>query len=252
MENVLRKVYTDKNTRIRLNLEKIIDLRNISTHYITEDYEVKYAPLFQACVLNFVNEIQRFHDVDITKYIAQNFLTISARYEPLSNEELKVKYSPEIAEKLIKQSNEIDVLSATYNSDKFAINIRQNLYITKKKSEADFVVGIDSHSDTKVSVVKDLKDPSDTHKYSYKNVITAVQEKLKKKNIKLGYKSGFTQYVLNLIIDFYDIKQNSKYAYEHVIGNQHSYTYSQQFVDFIVVEIEKSPHNFVESLKKSK
>lgn len=98
----------------------------------------------------------------------------------------------------------------------------------------------------------DLKDPSDTHKYSYKNVITAVQEKLKKKNIKLGYKSGFTQYVLNLIIDFYDIKQNPKYAYEHVIGNQRSYTYSQQFVDFIVVEIEKSPHNFVESLKKSK
>ena len=252
VENVLRKVYTDKNTRIRLNLEKIIELRNISTHYITEDYEVKYAPLFQACVLNFVNEMHRFHNVDITKYIAQNFLTISARYEPLSNEELKVKYSPEIAEKLIKQSNEIDVLSATYDSDKFAINIRQNLYITKKKSEADFVVGIDSHSDTRVSVVKDLKDPSDTHKYSYKNVITAVQEKLKKKNIKLGYKSGFTQYVLNLIIDFYDIKQNPKYAYEHVIGNQRSYTYSQQFVDFIVVEIEKSPHNFVESLKKSK
>ena len=252
VENVLRKVYTDKNTRIRLNLEKIIELRNISTHYITEDYEVKYAPLFQACVLNFVNEMQRFHNVDITKYIAQNFLTISARYEPLSNEELKVKYSPEIAEKLIKQSNEIDVLSATYDSDKFAINSRQNLYITKKKSEADFVVGIDSHSDTRVSVVKDLKDPSDTHKYSYKNVITAVQEKLKKKNIKLGYKSGFTQYVLNLIIDFYDIKQNPKYAYEHVIGNQRSYTYSQQFVDFIVVEIEKSPHNFVESLKKSK
>ena len=252
VENVLRKVYTDKNTRIRLNLEKIIELRNISTHYITEDYEVKYAPLFQACVLNFVNEMQRFHNVDITKYIAQNFLTISARYEPLSNEELKVKYSPEIAEKLIKQSNEIDVLSATYDSDKFAINIRQNLYITKKKSEADFVVGIDSHSDTRVSVVKDLKDPSDTHKYSYKNVITAVQEKLKKKNIKLGYKSGFTQYVLNLIIDFYDIKQNPKYAYEHIIGNQRSYTYSQQFVDFIVVEIEKSPHNFVESLKKSK
>lgn len=135
VENVLRKVYTDKNTRIRLNLEKIIELRNISTHYITEDYEVKYAPLFQACVLNFVNEMQRFHNVDITKYIAQNFLTISARYEPLSNEELKVKYSPEIAEKLIKQSNEIDVLSATYDSDKFAINIRQNLYITKKNQK---------------------------------------------------------------------------------------------------------------------
>lgn len=252
LDNVIRKIYTDKNTRIRLNLEKIIELRNISTHYITEDYEVKYAPLFQACVLNFVNEIQRFHDVDITKYIAQNFLTISARYEPLTNEEIRLKYSPEIAEKLIKQSNEIDVLSTTYNSDKFAINIKQNLFITKKKSEADFVVSLDSHSDTKVAIVKDLKDPSDTHKYSYNNVITAVQEKLKKKNIKLNYKSGFNQYVMNLVMEFYDIKRDTKYAYEHVIGNQHSYTYSQQLIDFIVGEIEKSPHNFVESLKNSK
>ena len=252
VENVIKKIYTDKNTRIRLNLEKIIELRNISTHYITEDYEIKYAPLFQACVLNYVNELQRFHNADITKYISQNFLTISASYEPLTNEEIKLKYSPEIAEKLIKQSNEIDVLSATYNSDKFAINIKQNLYITKKKTEADFVVSISSNSDTKVAVIRDLKDPSDTHKYSYNNVVTAVQEILKKKNIKLGYSSGFNQYVLNLVIDFYNIKQNTKYAYEHIIGNQHSYTYSQQFIEFIISEIEKSPHNFVESLKKSK
>lgn len=252
VENVVRKVYTDKNTRIRLNLEKIIELRNISTHYITEDYEIKYAPLFQACVLNFVNEIQRFHNIDITEHIAQNFLTISAQYAPLSNEEIRVKYSPEIAEKFIKQANEIDVLTMEYNSDKFAIDIRQNLYITKKKHEADFVVGIDSRADAKVSIVKDLKDPSDTHKYSYKNVITAVQERLKKKNIKLGYNHGFTQYVLNLIIDFYNIKQDTRYSYEHIIGNQHSFTYSQQFVDFIIAEIEKNPHNFVESLKNSK
>lgn len=250
LENVIRKIYTDKNTRIRLNLEKIVDLRNISTHYITEDYEVKYAPLFQACVLNFVNEIQRFHNVDITKHIAQNFLTISARYEPLTNEEIKLKYSPEIAEKFIKQANEIDVLSATYNSDKFAINIKQNLYITKKKDEADFTVSINSASDTKVTMVRDLKDPFDTHKYSFNNVITAVQERLKKKNIKLGYKSGFNQFVLTLVIDFYNIKSETKYAYKHIIGNQSSYTYSQQFIDFIVEEIEKNPLNFVESLRK--
>ena len=92
VDNVVKKIYTDKNTRIRLNLEKIIELRNISTHYITEDYEAKYAPLFQACVLNYVNELQRFHDEDITQHIAQNFLTISARYQPLSNEEIKLKY----------------------------------------------------------------------------------------------------------------------------------------------------------------
>lgn len=86
LEQTVKKIYTDKNTRIRLNLERIIELRNISTHYITEDYEAKYAPLFQACVLNFVNEINRFHNVDITKHIAQNFLTIT------SNSQIKLMY----------------------------------------------------------------------------------------------------------------------------------------------------------------
>jgi len=251
VDKVVQRVYTDKNTRIRLNLEKIIELRNISTHYITEDYEVKYAPLFQACVINYVNEMARFHDVDITKYIPQNFLTLSVNYEPLTTEEIRMKYSPEIAEKLIMQANEIDVLSSAYDSDKFAINIRQNLYITKKKSEADFTVSIDSTSGTKVTPIKELKDPANTHKYSYSNVITAVNERLKKQHIKLSYSGGFNQYVLNMVIDFYDVKGNTKYAYEHVIGRQRSFTYSQQFIDFILKEIEKNPKGFVDSLKKS-
>lgn len=252
LTNVVNRIYSDKNTKIRLNLEKIIELRNISTHFITEDYEAKYAPLFQACVLNYVNELKRFHDEDITRFIPQNFLTISASYEPLTNEQIRLKYSPEIAEKFIKQANEVDVLSQEYSSDKFSININQRLFITKKKSDADFVVSINSRSDNQVAIVKDLKDPSNTYKYSYNNVIMAVQERLRNQNIVLNYKNGFNQYVLNLVIEFYNIKENQKYSYMHVIGNQHSYTYSQQFVDFIVSEIKKAPNNFVKSLKKSK
>jgi|GEM_PF-2064354 len=103
-------------------------------------------------------------------------------YEPLTNEQIRMKYSPEVAEKLIQQANEIDVLSSTYASDKFAINIRQNLYITKKKDEADFKVSIENGSDNKVAIVKELKDPADTHKYTFNTVITAIREKMAKNN----------------------------------------------------------------------
>ena len=250
LENVVKKIYSDSNTRIRLNLEKIIELRNISTHYITEDYELKYALLFQACVINFTNELLRFHNQDITQHIAQNFLTISASYEPLSNEEIRIKYPAEIAEKFIQQANEIDILSNEYNSDKFSIGIKQNLFITKKKKEANFTVAICKESENKVAIIKDPKDPSQTHKYSYANVITVVEERLKKQNIKLNYKKSFNQYVLNLIIDFYKIKDEPKYSYCHRIGNSTHYTYSEQFIEFILIEIKKDPYNFVESLKK--
>lgn len=252
LEKATKLIYPDKNTRIRLNLEKIIELRNISTHFITEDYEVKYAPLFQACVLNFTNELIRFHNKDITEHIPQNFLTIHANYEPLSNEEIKLKYPSEVAQKFIQQANEIDVLNKEYNSEKFAINIAQKLYITKDRKKADFSVKIDRDSENHVAIVKELKDPSDTHKYSYNNIITAVNERLKKRNIQLGYKSGFNSYVLSLFIEFYNIKSDSKYAYKHCIGKQTSYTYSQQLVEFIVSQIKKEPNNFVESLKRAK
>lgn len=252
VSDTIKKIYSDKDTRIRLNLEKIIELRNISTHFITEDYEVKYAPLFQACVLNYVSELQRFHGEDITKYIAQNFLTLTASYEPLTNEQIRLKYSPEIAERLIRLSNDIDVLSSTYDSDKFAIEVRQNLYITKKKADADYSVSITSDADAKVARVKEVKDPADTHKYSYSSVVTVVHEGLKKRNIKLGYKGGFNKYVLGLVVDFYNVKENESFAYPHIIGNQCQYTYSQQFIEFIIKEIEKDPDNFVDSLKKSK
>lgn len=252
LEGVIKKIYSDDSTRIRLNLERIIELRNISTHYITEDYELKYAPLFQACVLNYVNELQRFHSRDVTKAISQNFLTITATYEPLSNEQIRLKYPAEIAEKFIQQANAIDVLVTEYNSDKFAIGIKQNLYITKKKSEADFIVSIANQSPSQVAILKDLKDPSETHKYSYANIISVVNDRLNKKNIKLNYKSGFNQYVLTLVIDFYSIKSDEKYSYCHKIGKSEHYIYSQKFVDFIISEIEKDPQHFVESLKKSK
>src|SRR5699024_1729324 len=114
-----------------------------------------------------------------------------------------IKYSPEIAEKLINQTNEIEVLSKEYDSDRFAINIKQNLFITKKKDEADFVLRLEKNADTPIDIIKELKDHADTHKYYFENVITAVQERLKKKNIKMSYSKGFNSYVMNEFLTFY-------------------------------------------------
>lgn len=249
LSDCVKLVYTDKNTRIRQNLEKIIDLRNISTHYITQDYEIKYAPLFQACVINYVKELYRFHKVDITKKLSQNFLTICASIEPLTNEEIKIKYPARIAEKLIEKSNEIALLTKEYNSDKFAINIKQNLYITRKKDEADFLVKFDKESNNRVTKIKELKDPANTHPYTHDTVISVVQDRMNKLGITIDYKKGYNSYVQKLFFNFYNIKSNSTYCYKHKLGNHDQCTYSQQLVDFIIKCIKESKGKFVESLK---
>ena len=76
---------------------------------------------------------QKNTKTEILLNISQDFLTLSIRYEPLSDEQIKMMYPAEIAQKFIQQSNEIDVLNKEYDSDKFSINIAQRLYITRKK-----------------------------------------------------------------------------------------------------------------------
>lgn len=53
LSDCIKKIFTNNKDPLRINLEKIVELRNTSTHLIVEEYEMVYVPLFQACVLNF-------------------------------------------------------------------------------------------------------------------------------------------------------------------------------------------------------
>lgn len=79
LENCIEKVFTNRKAPLRLNLEKIIELRNTSTHFITEEYEMVYVPLFQSCVFNYTEKLHDFFGIEANKYVPQNFLTLTAR-----------------------------------------------------------------------------------------------------------------------------------------------------------------------------
>ena len=256
--DAIKDVYPNKTQPLRINLEKIITLRNTSTHFITEDYETVYAPLFQANVLSYCEQLQKFHKRDITQHIAQNFLTLSATMEPLTNEQIKIKYPPEVANKLIFQKSDIEVTASLHPSDRFSIPIKHNFYQVKSKSDADFTFVIDKEGEVPINPMIRLKDPSESHKFSHDNLVIEINNRLKKQKINFRYFSGknekriFNGYVLGLFIDFYGMKSEEKYAYKHVIGQSSQYTYSQHAAEFIVKEIKNDPQNIVDQLKKAK
>ena len=80
LENCIRQVFTNNKDPLRLNLERIIELRNTSTHFITEEYEMVYVPLFQSCIFNFNEKMSQFHDIDVTELIASNFINLVITY----------------------------------------------------------------------------------------------------------------------------------------------------------------------------
>lgn len=260
LENTLGKVFTNNKDPMRINLEKIIDLRNTSTHFITEDYESIYAPLFQACVVNFFNKIQEFHNIDVTKFIENNFLSLNLKVEKLTDSEIRAKYTPEIAEKLILERNELSVEAENLN-DKFSIAVKTNFYITKKREEADLIIGVDKNADASVQIVKEMRDPNNLYPFTTKAVIKQINRRLEKSNIKLARPNlqikknpstkniGFNTNDFQLFIKFYDIKQNDKFTYHIKVGNR--FCYSQQLIDFIFNELKKDPEYIILNLKKA-
>jgi len=252
ISDVIKKIYTDKNQPLRLNLEKIIELRNTSTHFITEDYETIYAPFFQANVFNFTEQIKRFHNIEMSKHIAQNFLTLSVDVKTLTNEEIRATYTSEIAERLITVKDDASFVMSENSSNDLYIPLRHDFYITKNPKKADLTVGIDNKSDVKIKVVKEMQDPSDRYKLTYGNIVKSVNKQLSAKSIKFNYVTAkgnceFNTYTLELFSDFYSIKSNDKYAFKFA----NVYRYSQQLVDFIISEIQKDA-DLIEHIKNAK
>lgn len=252
LENCIQKVFTNEKAPLRKNLEKIIELRNTSTHFITEEYEAVYVPLLQACVFNYVDKMREFHNVDITNIIPENFITLSVRLKSLDETEIRAKYEKQTAEKLIGTQQQLDPLINNYNSN-FAIRVEHYYYNTKNKNEATEFYHIEKKAKNGVRVIKELKNPNDTHKYSAKSCIKEINKKLQKDNIKLMYRGNkvvFNQYHFRLFTSYFGLKENEKMCFKYQISTQPQYSYSQQAIDFIYDEIRKKPDTILEDLKE--
>ena len=247
LENCLQKIFTNEKTPLRRNLLKIIELRNTSTHFITEEYEMVYIPLFQACILNFVEKMQEFHGVDMTEIVPQNFLTLAVSMKALDESIIRAKYPEEIASKIIDTNNQLEPMIAE-NNQSFAIKVEHLHFITKDKSKATSFVHIDKEAEAGIKIIKELKDPNNTHKFTMKNAIKEINRRLQSEGINFE----INQYIFNLFNKVYGIKENEKYCYVHRQYAQPSYTYSMQTIELIVGEIQKDSENIVEYLKKTK
>lgn len=244
LENCIQKIFTNEKAPLRRNLMKIIELRNTSTHFITEEYEMIYIPLFQACVLNFVEKMQDFHDVDMTEIIPQNFLTLAVSMKSLNESTIRAKYPEEIAEKIL-ETNSALLPMINENNQSFAIKIEHHHYITKDKNKATSFVHIDKDAEAGVKIIKELKDPGNTHKFTMKTALKEINRQLQ--NAGIGIK--INAYHFNLFNKVYGLKENENYCYVHRIYAQPSYSYSMQAIELIVDEIKKDPEHILEYLK---
>ncbi|MFV0580241.1 MAG: DUF3644 domain-containing protein [Fusobacterium ulcerans] len=243
LENCIKKIFTNNKDPLRLNLEKIIELRNVSTHFITEEYEMVYISLFQSCVLNFNEKMKYFHCIDMCDYIPQNFLTLSISMKGLKESEFIAKYPEELANKIFSLKRDIDKLNdETSRNPIFSIDISHYHYITKDKTKADTLVAIDKKADNQVKILKEIKDINNTHPYTMTRALEYINNSLT--TIK------FNRNHFQLFLKYYNLKMQEKFCYILKNDEQPRYYYSQQAVEFIIAEYVKDPENIIKNIKE--
>ncbi len=251
LDKCVQMLFTNKNAPMRKNLEKIIELRNTSTHFITEEYESLYISLLQACVFNYVDKMMELHNIDVTSIVPENFITLSVRINSLNENEIRGKYTKQIAEKLISVNNSLHPMLEENNSA-FAIRVDHYHYSTKNKSEATEIFYVEKEASEGVKLIKEIKNPNETHKYNAKACIKEINKRLDKNGIVMLY--GENEVKLNMyhfqnFVSYFGIKENEKMCFVYQISSCPQYSYSQQVIDFIFDEIRKAPDIILDDLK---
>lgn len=257
LDKCIREIFTNNKDPLRVNLEKIIDLRNTSTHFITEEYEQIYIPLFQSCVLNYSNKLIDFFEVDISTYVPQNFLTLSINIDELTETGIKAKYPPQVAKKILSATREISELSNIHGPN-FSISITHDLHLTKNKKHASAEFRLSKTAEDAAYIIKDIRDPKETHKYTAGKCVELINKWISRDKLNFlslskgeGKEHTFNTYHFGLFTEFYNLKTNTTYCYEFNVHSHPTFTYSQSTLDLIYSEIKKDPEHIVQNLKSN-
>ncbi|WP_322153307.1 DUF3644 domain-containing protein [Paratractidigestivibacter sp.] len=253
LDECISRVFTNKTDPLRQNLERVIDLRNTSTHFVVEEFEGIYAPLLQACVENYDDKARALMGIEISDLIPENYLVLSVRRGTVDMEECRARYGSEVVNKMISLRSGILSSEDLENNRRYACSYVTELRMTKHK-DADLTLRIDKGSDEPVALIKQLVNPEDKYPYRTKAVVEVVNKRLLKEGIKLSAngveKARFTSSDFQLFIQVYDWKHDERYSINTSMeGEQARYAYSQQAIDDIVAIIRQEPDLVIDRLK---
>lgn len=244
LDRMIKETYTNENDPVRRNLEEIVKLRNTSTHYITEEYEALYAPFFQACVLNYIDKIDGYFDVNINELIRYPFLSISSYSEQIAPASFKRRYGKELFNRYMQRKAGMDKLLETPNN-RLAMSIDVNVAIIKDPSKADLTMAFTKDASDKVTIIKEPRDVNKYYPYNQKRAIKNLNDRLEKAGIVLR----INQYSFQLICKHFHLYDDTSMCYLINIDTNPRKLFSNKLIDFMFSEISKD-QNIVTHLKE--
>lgn len=248
LSDCLKRVFTNENDPLRRNMDVVMEFRNTSTHFVTDEYELIYGPVLQHAVHDYEEKLRELHGIEISDRIPENYLALTVRRDILDLDAIRARYPREVVEKMLQLGSSV----AASRSGAQGITYATELRLTKKKGEG-FPVRIANEADAAVSIVKSLTDPADKYTYRTKSAVSFIRRKLAKEGVTLivkGEPREFNNFHFKVFADFYNMKGDERYSYDLSLGGENpSWCYSQQAIDLMLQEINRDPEHIIDSMR---
>lgn len=257
LENCIKMVFTNDKDPLRKNLEQIVELRNTSTHFVTEEYEQIYVPLFQANVFNYIRILLNLFEIDITDRLGNHFLTLSVKMNDFSEEAIMARYPKQMATRIINAMSQVGKEILEENNESYAIHVKHDFYITKDIKSATAKIVFTKDANQAGIVMKELHDMQNECPYTMSKCLDIINQRIEKEKINFvnpapsdeNKRHKFNSWCFGLFVKFYNLKADEKYCYVYKRNQNPTYTYSMAAIDMIVEQIKKDPEHIIQSLR---
>ena len=230
LRDCIFKVFPNENDAVRKNIESVSDIRDTATHFIIEELERIYSGLFQAGIINYIDQLNKWFKFDITDKCSPALMTLVGDLKDINPTIIKKKYGSTILDFFTQQEKTLNTIGNKLDSTKFRIPIEYKLVLTKKEGDADIRLGVSDTGVENAIILEVSKNPDSTHPYQQKDILEKLNKKFKTKQ-KLNTRD------IQAIIHFEKIKGNNKYHFQ--IARPHVNKYSDALIEFIAVKIER-------------
>lgn len=247
LDDSLSRIFTDANDPVRLNIEKVAELRNNATHLVIPMVPADVMALFQAGVLNYVRKLKEWLGVDLSARVPLGMMALVYDIDPqlhrLESPLVKRRLPAETIKWMRSFQDSIRGLAQTIANGRecFYIPIDLKLAIVKNPAKADIVFGA-GPGGTGAVIVEVPKSPDTTHPHRQKEVIQSV-------NNRLNGKTVINNHDLLCIRKVYKIDAKAEFYYKSKFASPQ---YSGAFVDWIVDQFERDAEVFASARRKYK
>jgi hypothetical protein len=240
LRDCLKKNFENENDPIRLNIEKIGEIRDSGTHFLIDELEAVYSGLFQSGVINYLETIKTWFDFDLQNKFTPGMLSLVGDLKNIDPAHLKREYGKEIMQFVIREVKDIDKRQKIHSDNRFMIPIDYRLVLSKTSKAGDIeLTKSDAGSGNAQGVIVEVpKDPNRTHPFRQGEI-----EKKVKKDLDL---LDFNRRAIQAVIWKEKIKGNSRFHFKHEKSPTHQY--SAAIVDLIKTRLKSNP-DYIEETK---